>query len=374
MLICRLTSVASIATVGALLTASAATGAVSSQEPAAAVEVRRLAGADRYATAAAIARATFPVGARNIVVARGDAFPDALSAVNLAAPRSGQTEARAGGPILLTPRSGLPAATAAAIRQMPEVVPGDVQFSYVVGTSEVVSTTVERQVRAAATSSTVFRIGGSDRYSTNYQAYHSSFNGEAEIPREIDGARTYFLVSGASYADGISAGPLSYRERIPLLMTAPDRLLGATRRSLTYLQSSPPPQQIIVVGGPAAVSDNVVRQVQALGMNVTRIAGSNRQETAIKLFQFAEQKFGWTLDHVNLARGDDFADALAGGPHAGQERAPILLTSGVDDLSSTTRAFLRSRAGTVRSIDVLGDATAVSDAVVQQAKSAAATP
>jgi 5'-nucleotidase len=369
----RLTSVASITTVGALLTASAATGAVSSQEQAAAVEVRRLAGADRYATAAAIARATFPEGARNIVVARGDAFPDALSAVNLAAPRSYETEARAGGPILLTPRSGLPATTTAAIRQIPEARPGDVQHSYVVGTSDVVSTTVERQLREAAPSAFLRRIGGSDRYSTNHQAYHASFNGEAEIPREIGGARTYFLVSGASYADGISAGPLSYKERVPLLLTAPDRLLDATRRSLIYLKSSPPPQNVIVVGGPAAVSDNVVRQVRALGMNVTRIAGSNRQETAIKLFEFAEKEFGWKLDHVNLARGDDFADALAGGPHAGQERAPILLTTGVDDLSSTTRDFLRSRAGTITSIDVLGDRTAVSDAVVEQARTAAAT-
>ncbi len=34
---------------------------------------------------------------------------------------------------------------------------------------------------------------------------------------------------------------------------------------------------------------------------------------------------------MNLARGDGFADALAGGPHAGEERAPVLLTADVDE-------------------------------------------
>lgn len=370
-LIRRLTSVASIATAGALLTASAATGAVSSQEQAAAVEVRRLAGADRYATAAAIALATFPNGARNVVVARGDAFPDALSAINPAAPGSETSDVRDGGPILLTPRSGLPATTTAAIRQMRQASQG-YQVNSIVGTSDVVSSNVDRQMREAG--APAGRIGGFDRYATNYRSYTSSYNGEGAIPRQIDGANTLFLVSGASYADGISAGPLAYREKLPLLLTAPDRLLDATRRSLTYMRFNVTPEQVIVVGGPAAVSDHVVRQVQALGMKVRRIAGTNRQETAIKLFEFAEQEFGWKLDHVNLARGDDFADALAGGPHAGSERAPILLTSGVNSLSTTTRDFLRSRAGTITSVDVLGDTTAVSDAVVQQAQTADTTP
>ena len=77
---------------------------------------------------------------------------------------------------------------------------------------------------------------------------------------------------------------------------------------------------------------------------------------------------------MNLARGDGFADALAGGPHGGEERAPILLTASVDDLTTATRDFLRSRAGTISSIDVLGDTTAVSDAVVEQARTAATPP
>lgn len=47
-------------------------------------ETVRLAGTDRYATAAAIAKATYPNAQQTVVtMARGDAFPDALSAANI---------------------------------------------------------------------------------------------------------------------------------------------------------------------------------------------------------------------------------------------------------------------------------------------------
>lgn len=58
----------------------------------------RLAGHDRYATAAAVARRAFPDGAANVYLARGDAFPDALAAGTLT-----------DGPILLVPAVSSPA-------------------------------------------------------------------------------------------------------------------------------------------------------------------------------------------------------------------------------------------------------------------------
>lgn len=351
-----MTSWAFIAALGAVLSAATAPGAVAQQGVQ--VEVRRLAGADRYATAAAIARATFPDGGANVVVARGDAFPDALSAVNVAGSSYGDGR----GAVLLTPRGSVPEPVAAVIR---ELTPHD---GVVIGTPEVVGTAVEAFVTRH--SLRAYRVGGVDRYSTNRGTYTTPYNGEAEQPRAVDGLPTALLVSGAGWADAVAAGPVAYEERVPLLLTAPDRLPASTRSALAYNRL----EQVIVVGGPSAVSPAVVRELEALGLRVRRVAGQSRQETAIRVFEFAEQEFGWTLRHVNLARGDDFADALAGGPHAGEERAPILLTTDVDDLSAATRDFLRSRAGTVASIDVLGDRTAVSDAVVQQAQTAATTP
>jgi len=356
-LIRRVTSSICVAGLGVALSASAVAGAVAQQQGAP-VEARRLAGADRYATAAAIARATFPDGGANVVVARGDLFPDALSAVNVAGSQYGYGK----GAVLLTPRGSVPEPVAAVIR---DLTPHD---GVVIGTRDVVGAAVEGFVARNALRE--YRVGGADRYSTNRATYTVTYNGEAEQPRAVNGLPTALLVSGADYADAVAAGPVAYKERVPLLLTAPDRLPASTRAALADNRL----EQVVVVGGPSAVSPAVVRELEALGLRVRRVAGASRQETAIRVFEFAEQEFGWTLRHVNLARGDGFADALAGGPHAGEERAPVLLTADTGDLSAATRDFLRSRAGTVASIDVLGGRAAVSDAVVQQAQTAATTP
>jgi hypothetical protein len=73
-------------------------------------------------------------------------------------------------------------------------------------------------------------------------------------------------------------------------------------------------EQVYVVGGPAAVSDNVLAEIRAMGLTVNRIAGPNRQATAIALFEFAAQKFNWKATHVNLARGDNWPDARSRRP------------------------------------------------------------
>lgn len=321
------------------------------------VTTRRLAGADRYETAAAIARATLRERDVNIVVARGDAFPDALSGVNAAG--YNYTSGRSGA-ILLTPFGQLPPAAVAVLRDF------DVQKGDVIGSTDVVSSRVEQQL--AEMSKGTQRADGRDRYETNFRTRSTYYNPEGEHPALIDGLRTAFLTSGANYADAMTAGPLSYRERMPLLLTTPDRLSPVTAESLQYGVTI---EQVVIVGGASAVSEQVVRDVEALGLKVRRVAGTTRQDTAVKMFEFAEQTFGWQVNHVNLARGDDFADAIAGGPHAGEDAAPILLTAGVNELSSTTRDFLRARSETIASIDVFGDGTAVSDAVVEDARRAA---
>ena len=70
----------------------------------------RLFGADRYATAAAISSNTFAPGVPTAYVTTGENWPDALAAVPHAA--------RAGGPLLLTRGSALPASIAAELDRL----------------------------------------------------------------------------------------------------------------------------------------------------------------------------------------------------------------------------------------------------------------
>lgn len=59
---------------------------------------------------------------------------------------------------------------------------------------------------------------------------------------------------------------------------------------------------------------------------VKRISGPDRYDTAARVFQNYVDVSAEDVDTVFLARGDDFADALAGAPLAAEMNAPILLT------------------------------------------------
>ncbi|MEZ0482160.1 cell wall-binding repeat-containing protein [Planococcus sp. SSTMD024] len=86
---------------------------------------------------------------------------------------------------------------------------------------------------------------------------------------------------------------------------------------------------------------------------VKRISGNNRYYTSIKISQE-----GWNdADTVVLATGSDFPDALAGGPLAYQEDAPILLTR-TKSLNTETKQEIK-RLG-AKKVMILGGNTAVS--------------
>jgi len=72
--------------------------------------VERWAGADRYATAAAISSNTYPQGATTAYLASGENYPDALAGAPVAA--------RAGAPLLLTRRDCVPTSTLAELYRL----------------------------------------------------------------------------------------------------------------------------------------------------------------------------------------------------------------------------------------------------------------
>lgn len=169
-----------------------------------------------------------------------------------------------------------------------------------------------------------------------------------------------------------SASPLTPGGKLPLLLTRPDVLSVATRDALLSISSGEGRriEQVIVIGGPGAVSEAVLTQVNALGISTRRIQGANRQATAVAVAEFAIQTLGWNPTHLNLARGDVSADAISAAPHAGEELGPLLFTVSPDQLGTATTDFLRAHAGITQSIDVFGGPGAVSDAVIVQARAA----
>ena len=183
------------AAVCAVLVSAAVVVAATPSSATSDVSVRRLAGDNRYETAAAIARATFPGRgderrASKAIVVRGDAPWDAL-----AAPNAGQARE---GPLLLTPHAEVPQPTLAVIRDF------RVAWAFILGETDVVSSRVEQRIDEVILANGGYgnstpRVAGRDRYETAGAAYKSTYDCYSRVPSQIDGLKTAFLISGEQF-------------------------------------------------------------------------------------------------------------------------------------------------------------------------------
>ena len=178
--------------------------------------VTRIAGEDRYATAAAVAGAW--VGdVRRVFVATGANYPDALAAVPVAF---------GDGPVLLSRANGVPAVTLAAIAELqPEEI-------VLLGGEAVLHDAVARQLEAFAPTR---RLAGSNRYATAASV--------ATDATAFTDPPFVFVTSGRGFGDALAAGVAAARFRSPLLL-ADGPLPAAVDDALVALH----PDRAVVVG------------------------------------------------------------------------------------------------------------------------------
>jgi len=267
-----------------------------------AVTTTRLAGADRYATAAQVS-ARFPSSAPVVYVTTGRGFADALSAAAAAA--------RLGGPLILVERDSIPQAAAAElVRLAPHTV-------VVAGGTGVVSASVEEQLRAFAGSGGVRRDAGPDRYATSRILAERAFAGLS--PANV------LIATGEGFADALAGSAMAAARGMPvLLVRGSDTALDLpTRLTLERIGVS----SATIAGGTGVMNIGLEYDLRALfgPERVTRLAGDNRYETAAALSRSTFQ--GSSVNTAFLATGRDFPDALAGAALAGSASGPLLLSS-----------------------------------------------
>lgn len=259
--------------------------------------VSRIAGIDRYATAARVSASQFAPGVPVAFVASGATFPDALSAAPVAA--------TSGGPILLSSKDVLPVVVADELRRLrPKRI-------VVLGGTGAVSSAVASKL-AAFTAGTVTRVGGDDRYATSAALSKSRF--APGVPRA-------YLVSGSNFPDALSAAPHAALSDGPILLAGNnDRLPAATVAELKRLK----PEEVRIIGG-GTVGPYAHAQIDSLsaadGSEI--ISGRDRYETSALL----STRFDYGVSVAYVANGMEFPDALAGGPVAGIRSGSVLLTS-----------------------------------------------
>ena len=337
------------------------------QGAAAEVDTRRLWGQTRYETAVEIAetyidqvegdssRATVDT----VILTSGE---DRHFAYALPTPALSRLH---DAPLLLTPSDELHDSVTTFLTRY------DVATVMIVGGTSVVSSSVERSVDAIS-GVEVTRIDGDDEYDTAVAVADlvgTSPGSPGEFPRQ---GRTALLATGEAFADALAAGPLAYRGDHPILLSRSSVLPGSVE---DFLQASRT-EHVVILGGTRAVSTGVERDIEDLGIEVTRWRGSDRFGTAVEI---AERLLGLDTPHdcfdgseLGLANGWRSPDAIVSGALLGELCAPLLLTE-LGFLPPVAERFLESDDFVTGDIDgelrftIFGGTAAVSDAAAAEA-------
>ncbi|MEN3272814.1 MAG: hypothetical protein V7636_1575, partial [Actinomycetota bacterium] len=290
-----------------------------------AIPSSRIAGGDRYDTAASMSKVRSPNGNTTAYVATGLAFADALAG-GPAADDNGST-------VLLVTRDSIPATTRTELSRMKAT---DV---VVLGGPGAVSDDVVKQLGAR-------RIAGANRYATAAAISADTFTPAVPV---------VYIASGEAFPDALSGAAAAAAQGGPVLLVTKGSIPSETDAELRRLL----PQRIVVLGGTNAVSSSVESSLAlyTLPSRVTRLAGSDRYATSVAV---SKATFPSTAPRVYLATGRSFADALAGGPVAAAGGGPLLLVPG-NCMPTVVRAEIdRLKA---RQLVLLGGSSAVTGAL-----------
>ena len=263
-------------------------------------EPERLAGANRFATAAAISAVSHSPGAPLVYVTTGLNYPDAISI--------GPVAALGAAPVLLVMTDDIPGETLAELSRLsPERI-------VIVGGPAAVSDGVATRLGAYAVQP-VERLAGHDRYGTATEVSRSFFSPGA--------AREVFVATGLSSPDALASGTAATASPGPILLTRAGDLPAVVSDEIVRLN----PDRVVIVGSVNAVGPNVEQAIVNLGFPVDRIAGSDRYGTSALL---SKRAFQTTPVPTMIATGENYPDALTATAYIGARGGSLLLTRSAD--------------------------------------------
>ncbi|MDW8800105.1 cell wall-binding repeat-containing protein [Clostridium sp. A1-XYC3] len=280
--------------------------------------VIRISGADRYETSLNVANNFFDIGSKNIIIANGENFADALAGTIL----SKKLDA----PILLVNKNFLEDKNFLNYTAVYSGVSGGEAISpnvYILGGTGSISNDYER---ISASNLKTIRLSGTDRFSTN-SAIVNSVSVEKGTP--------VIIVNGYQFFDNLSVSSISGIKGYPMIMSTGDKLNDAAAEVIRNIE----PSQVFIIGGHGSISDVVVNDIKNCvknldDSNITRISGADRYETSLNICKY----FNINSATAVIVSGEDFSDALNGSALAAKLNAPIILTDGKD--ISTQKRYL----------------------------------
>ncbi|MBU9673423.1 cell wall-binding repeat-containing protein [Planococcus sp. CP5-4] len=187
------------------------------------------------------------------------------------------------------------------------------------------------------------RLSGADRYETAIAVSKQGW----------ESADTVFIANGNTYADALTAAPLADQYESPILLTRSNQLAAGVTEEIARLGAT----KAVVLGGKGAVSDDIMMALDEMDLEVTRIGGKDRYETAVAI---ASELDTDATDAV-VVSGLNFPDALSAGAYAALNDKPILLTR-----PDRIPASIEEELEFYNSSTIIGGTGAVSEAVAEQ--------
>ena len=283
---------------------------------------------ERFADAGAVEAAEEDddelVAADAVVLARADAYPDALAGTALAAD--------ANAPLLITSSDELVDIVGDEIDR---VLGGDGTVHFVGGTVAL----------DASVEETVASLG----YSVERHSGETRFETAGAVASALGDVSQALITTGLDYPDALTAGAAAGANDGAVLLTAGEDPHEAVDAYLGEFDG-----EVSAVGGPAA----------SAYPDANAIYGPTRDETAVAVAEaFFDQPAAF-----GVAVRTDYPDALAGGAHVTHYGGPLLL-SYTEELPAETLGWLQAQTETAERGFAYGGTAAISDDVIDDIES-----
>jgi putative cell wall-binding protein len=298
----------------------------------------RLSGNDRYETAVDISKSGWQQS-DNIILTSGETYADALVGTSFAYLKNA--------PVLITSPDTLDSDVSAEIARL------QAKNVYILGCDTTISQKVDNELKEKYN---VVRIGGTGLYDT-------AVNVGNEI-RKIKQFDTVIVAPEGDFPDALAIAPFSAMNTMPILFSEKDNLRPDTMTAIQEWGI----KNVVIVGGTGVISDTIDSQLKNQGINVTRLAGQDRYDTALEIIKYYAPSQGYK--NISIASGEEYPDALTGAVFAAKNKVPLVLV-GKDSAKTNISDYINNH--TIDNAYIFGGTGAVSDRVIKVEKTSTET-
>ncbi len=186
----------------------------------------------------------------------------------------------------------------------------------------------------------VKRISGENRVQTAIEVSKKMFK---------EGTNKVVLANQNNYSDVLTAAPFAKANNASLLYVSSNSISKEVMSEIARLKA----KEITIIGGEKSVDEGLKKELEKRNFKVDRLSGADRYKTSA---QIASKLITDKTTTIEIASGENYADALSLNNAAEKDKAPILLVrvnaidKSVEDVIKSSKASLINIAGREKSV------------------------